>query len=43
MPHLKLSKNMFLGQNKLQFIWTYENMKGEGSTAVGAFKPVKQQ
>jgi len=28
--------------NKLQFIWTYENMKGEGNIVVGAFKPVKQ-
>jgi hypothetical protein len=32
MPHLKLSKNMLLGQEiwkkiwKLQLIWTYENM-----------------
>jgi len=32
MPHLKLSKNMFLGpkklksKQKLQLIWTYKNM-----------------
>jgi hypothetical protein len=32
MPHLKLSKNMFLGpkklkkKQKLQLIWTYRNM-----------------
>jgi hypothetical protein len=31
LTHVKLSKNMFLGQknwktNKLQLIWTYENM-----------------
>ncbi len=45
MPHLKLSKHMFLEQKiekqtKLQLIWTYENMSSFNHSKVSNYQMV---